>query len=104
MTTIKDIQHMTAQVCEVTVKDIKGPSRHHAVTIPRMVAYHVCNQLTDKSLVVIGRAFGNRCHSTIGNGIKRVQDDPELLEMSRDIAGRLQPVVFKSVRTVDTVR
>lgn len=41
--------------------------------LPRAAAIYLCHKLTGKSLPVIGRAFGNRDHTTILNSIRSVE-------------------------------
>jgi len=44
---------------------IIGQRRTRAVVLPRQVAMYLTRQLTELSLVEIGRLFGNRDHSTV---------------------------------------
>ncbi len=49
-----------------------GPRRTRAVVLPRQVAMYLARQLTELSLVEIGRMFGGRDHSTVMYACDRV--------------------------------
>lgn len=59
-----------------------GPSRRQEYIAPRHLACLLCHELTGASLPMIGRALGNRDHTTIIHGIRgaraRMATDPEL--------------------------
>lgn len=59
-----------AQRHEITVADIKGPSRRHCFTVPRQEA---CSSLRaiGWSVEKIGDLLGGRHHTTVMHGIKQ---------------------------------
>lgn len=63
--TIKQIIAVTATSFEVLPRDLVGPSRRRTFAHARSVAMYLARHLTDASLVSIGRAFGNRDHTTV---------------------------------------
>ena len=58
-----------------------GPRRTKNIALPRQVAMYLLRQLTDLSLVEIGRVFGGRDHSTVLYACDRVGD-----HVSKDVA------------------
>ena len=120
MITAHNILHATADHFDIKVKDLTGPSRKDIFSQPRLMAYYVIHKLTDMSLPQIGRAIGNRHHTTIMGGIKAVESRmtpatrttveaikaASLREAEIHNGGmfrtRRNPPVFKSHRTEET--
>jgi len=78
----------------IKLSDLLSPRRARAVARPRQIAMFLAKDLTDKSLPEIGRKFGNRDHTTIMHGVKRVtqlcKDDPSIREDVAMLRRRLQ--------------
>ena len=49
-----------------------GPRRTQSIALPRQVAMYLMRQLTDLSLVEIGRSFGGRDHTTVIHACDKV--------------------------------
>ena len=62
---IENIQKVVSDFYNVTVNEIKSSKRNKEIVQPRQVAMYLSRQLTDKSLPKIGKAFGNRDHTTV---------------------------------------
>ncbi len=56
----------------VTVDDIKGPSRVKELVMPRHVAMYLCKTLTDMNFVTIAKVFGNRDRTSVMHGVDRI--------------------------------
>ena len=50
------------------------PSRAQPVAWPRQMAMYLARELTDQTLPAIGRAFGNRNHTTVMHACKRTAE------------------------------
>lgn len=72
--TIHDIQQLVARHFGVTVLDLVSDRRGRAEARPRQVAMWLARHSTRHSLPAIGRAFGNRDHSTVMQAIARVEE------------------------------
>jgi chromosomal replication initiator protein len=81
MVTLEKIQRVVAQSYDVGVNLLRGPARHDAVAMPRNLAMYLCRKcLLDTperigrplSFPKIGRAFGNRHHTTVMSACERV--------------------------------
>ncbi len=92
--TIGEIQRGVAEHYAIKLSDLLSPRRARSVARPRQIAMFLAKDLTDKSLPEIGRKFGNRDHTTIMHGVKRViqlcKDDPSIREDVEMLRRRLQ--------------
>lgn len=70
--TVADILAATAAWYGIEVLDLRSRRRAHAHA--RHVAMYVARKLTTKSYAEIGRAIGDRDHTTIMNGVIRVHN------------------------------
>lgn len=70
---LKVVLATVAEATGVSVEDMQGPCRMRRLARPRHFAFHVV-KLTrpDLSLPSIGRVFGNRDHTTVMHGLKKV--------------------------------
>jgi chromosomal replication initiator protein len=70
------IAHIQAAVCRrynVGLADLLSDRREQAIVRPRHVAMWLARRLTRKSCAAIGRAFGNRDHTSIHSALARVE-------------------------------
>jgi chromosomal replication initiator protein len=68
--TIHDIQRLVATRMGATALDLV--SARQASARPRQVAMWLCRHATPASFPAIGRAFGNRDHTTVMQAVRRV--------------------------------
>lgn len=71
-----DINTIMETVCQhyrVSPGDMLGRGRTNAVVHPRHIVMYFARELTNMSLAEIGRAMGNRDHSTVSYAIERFQ-------------------------------
>ncbi len=82
---VETIQRVVALKYSVEVKDLKGHSRTASISMPRQVAMYLSCVMTEMSSTDIGRAFGNKDHSTVLHAKKKiekkVEEDPFFLEL-----------------------
>ncbi|MFN8109025.1 MAG: chromosomal replication initiator protein DnaA [Thermoleophilia bacterium] len=69
---IEAIQREVAHHYKVSVEELQGHKRTRHIVTPRQVAMYLCRELTDGSLPTIGRAFGNRDHTTVMYAVQKV--------------------------------
>ncbi len=81
-----------AEVFSVPPNHLRGKQRRRDILIPRQVAMLLMRELTDASLVDIGRFFSGRDHSTVLNSIERIKmlasDDPSLRRKIQELRAR----------------
>jgi chromosomal replication initiator protein len=92
--TIDMIQRATCEEFGIPFIDMNSARRPPARA--RQVAMWLCRHLTTQSLPAIGRAFGNRDHTTIHHGITRIDElmetNPEFSERVTALRDRLEPL------------
>jgi chromosomal replication initiator protein len=72
--TVQEIQQSTCEAFGVSMDDLLSPRRTTAVAWPRQVAMYLARELTDQTLPAIGRAFGNRNHTTVIHACRRTAE------------------------------
>ncbi|HER44304.1 MAG TPA: chromosomal replication initiator protein DnaA [Candidatus Eisenbacteria bacterium] len=70
---IRAIQRAAAQHFDIPVDSLKAKTRVSRVVLARQVAIFLSRELTDLSLVQIGKQFGGRDHSTILHACKKIE-------------------------------
>ncbi len=77
---VEEIQRRICQTFDISMDDLVSTSRAQAVAWPRQVAMYLTRELTDATLPAIGRAFGNRNHTTVLHACRRtaarIAEDP----------------------------
>ncbi len=68
---IKQVAHLY----DIKVSDLRSKGRTRNISIPRQVAMYLCEQLTQTSLVEIGKKFGGRNHSTVIHACRKITED-----------------------------
>ena len=90
---IDDISAAVADYYGITVDEITGPGRSRKVARPRQLVMYLAREETDSSLPQIGKALGDRDHTTILYGCDRVEDlietNPSLRREVLEIKARL---------------
>jgi chromosomal replication initiator protein len=91
---IDDVQRATCDAFDVSLDELLSGARAQRLVWPRQVAMYLARELTDQTLPAIGRAFGNRDHTTVMHACKRTAErmasDPEANQMVRDLTERLR--------------
>jgi len=91
--TIDGIQREVATYFKVGVDELQGHKRTRHIVTPRQVAMYLSRELTESSLPVIGRAFGNRDHTTVMYACqkitKQMADEGEIYGAVQVLTSRL---------------
>ncbi|KAE9529423.1 chromosomal replication initiator protein DnaA [Testudinibacter aquarius] len=74
LVTIENIQKTVAEYYKIKVSDLKSKSRSRSVTRPRQLAMALAKELTNRSLPEIGKAFGDRDHTTVLHACRTIAD------------------------------
>ena len=83
----------SARYFGVTADEIRGQRRTKNITMARQVSMYLIRNLTNMSLVDIGKEYEDRNHSTVLTSIRKVEDllntDPEVASTVRDISSNV---------------
>lgn len=70
--TPREIMEATADKYSLSLSDLTGPYRTRAIVTGRHVTMYLMRQLTDLSFPEIGKHLGGRDHTTVMNGVKKI--------------------------------
>ncbi len=87
--TCEDIINAVGEYYAISKEDMCGPRRSRGIAVPRQVAMYLCRELTNSSLPSIGQMLGNRDHSTILHGFRRIE---ELMESTPTIRAAVEDI------------
>jgi len=92
--TIDSIQKATAEKYNIKQSQLKEKNNAKDIVRPRQVAMYLVKELTQASLPEIGRAFGNKHHTTVIHSLRKIDDlrksDPELNKTINSLIDTLQ--------------
>ena len=71
--TIEDVQRAVCSYYNIRMGELKGKSRQHSVTLPRMVAMALCRTGLGSSFPEIGERFGGRDHTTVMSACRKIE-------------------------------
>jgi len=82
MMSVEDIQRAVCSHFRLSNSELLSKDRHKSVAFARQVAMYLCRQRLKCSFPELGRAFGNRDHTTVMSAVRRVealrQRDPQV--------------------------
>jgi chromosomal replication initiator protein len=74
---------------DIPADSLKAKTRISRVVLARQISMFLCREMTDLSLVMVGRHFGGRDHSTVLHSVRKVSS---LLENDPVLAGRIDDI------------
>jgi chromosomal replication initiator protein len=90
---VEDVQQATCDAFSISREELVSASRAQRHAWPRQIAMYLARELTDQTLPAIGRAFGNRDHTTVMHACRRTAErmasDPDAYEAVRALTERL---------------
>ena len=93
---MESLQRIVAHKYSLEVKDMKGHQRTAAIAMPRQIAMYLACIMTDLSSTDIGRAFGDRDHTTVLHARKKIQkmidEDPFFMEIINKLQSDIRAV------------
>lgn len=89
------IINIVSEHMDISPNDIKSKKRNQDIATARQIVMYLCRQYTAVSLQSIGNAVGGKDHTTVINGIKRIEDkikkDPSFKNTMDTIIKKLNP-------------
>lgn len=90
------IQRVVAEHYEIPVQTLKEKTRTKMVALARQIAMYLGKHLSNKSLKVIGQAFGGRDHTTVMHACRTieglVQKDRQFKETVEELTNKIRKV------------
>ena len=68
------IIEVVAQQYSLSPEDVTGKKRSREIAMPRQIAMYICREMTSLSTTSIGRAFGDRDHTTVMHGCDKIAE------------------------------
>jgi chromosomal replication initiator protein len=85
-TSVEDIQRVVCHYFKLRSTDLLSKDRHKSVAFARHVAMYLCKQRLKCSFPELGRAFGNRDHTTVMSAVRKIESlRTESAEVRADI-------------------
>jgi chromosomal replication initiator protein len=70
---VEDIQRVVCHHFKLRSTDLLSKDRHKSVAFARHVAMYLCKQRLKCSFPELGRAFGNRDHTTVMSAVRKIE-------------------------------
>ena len=90
--TPESIMDVVAEHYNITVSDILSRKKNKEIATPRQICMYLIRKYTNSSLQVIGKAMGNRDHTTIIHGYEKISD---LLDRDEHLKANVDILVKK---------
>jgi chromosomal replication initiator protein len=90
---VEDIQRAVCSHFRLSSSELLSKDRHKTIAFARQVAMYLCRQRLKCSFPELGRAFGNRDHTTVMSAVRRIEaqarTDPQVMAHLEAIEQRL---------------
>ena len=87
------IIQQVAEYYGITVEDIKSPKRNNSINEPRQVCMYLIREINSLSYKDIATLLGKKDHTTVLNGIKKIENEMEYNEeMNRTISTLMKKI------------
>lgn len=70
----ENIKKVVSETYQVSLKELTGTKRTNQIATARHIAFYLTREMTELSLADIGNEFGGKDHSSVINGIKRIEE------------------------------
>src|SRR6478672_6396111 len=89
---VDDIQRVVCHHFKLRTSDLLSKDRHKSIAFARHVAMYLCKQRLKCSFPELGRAFGNRDHTTVMSAVRKVE---ALRETDTEVRAHLEAIERK---------
>lgn len=91
--TIEHIQRLVGDHLQISVEDIKSKTRKREIVQARQISMFFSKKMTNSSLCVIGKHFGDRDHSTVIHACQTVNDLMETDKEYNNLINEIQKII-----------
>ncbi|MBK6463509.1 MAG: chromosomal replication initiator protein DnaA [Myxococcales bacterium] len=91
-TGVADVQREVCHHFKLTERELCSKDRHKSIAFARHVAMYLCKQRLKSSYPELGRAFGNRDHTTVMSAVRKIEG---LRESDPEVRGHLEALERK---------
>lgn len=88
--TLREIRGAVCHHFDITVMDLISERRTRNLTIPRQISFYLCKTLTLRSLPDIGRFHGDKDHTTVLYGVRKITALCKVNHQWRDIVEEIR--------------
>jgi chromosomal replication initiator protein len=89
---VDDIQRVVCHHFKLRTADLLSKDRHKSIAFARHVAMYLCKQRLKCSFPELGRAFGNRDHTTVMSAVRKVES---LRDSDAEVRAHLEAIERK---------
>jgi len=89
---VEDVQRVVCHHFKLKSNDLLSKDRHKSIAFARHVAMYLCRERLKCSLPELGRAFGNRDHTTVMSAVRKVK---ALREVNPDVRAHIEALERK---------
>lgn len=91
--TIENIIDAVCKYFSVSKSDLVGKKKNKEIVEPRMIAIYLINELLDLPLVIIGKAFGGRDHTTIIHARDKITEQMKENGKTRSLVTSVKEII-----------
>ncbi|MDD6920542.1 MAG: chromosomal replication initiator protein DnaA [Eubacteriales bacterium] len=84
------IKKIVCKYFDITTKDLISKKRSREIAYPRQIAMYLSRNMTDMSLPKIGKAFGNRDHTTVLHAFEKISKEMKDNESTKNCIKTLE--------------
>ena len=86
------IINVVAEHFGVKAEDITSKKRNSEFVQPRQVVMYLCRDLTDTSLINVGKILGKKDHTTVMHGVKKIEAE---LQTNEELRNKIDIIIKK---------
>lgn len=90
------ITEVVAEHFDISPADILGNKRNSKIVFPRQIVMYLCRNMTEVTLKNIGAYLGGRDHTTVMNGINKIEAEIESSQTTKEIIDILKKKINPS--------
>ena len=90
------IIEVVAEHFEINADDITSKKRNSEFVLPRQITMYLCREMTDTSLVNIGKLLGGKDHSTVLHGVNKIAEE---IPVNKELANKIE-IIKKKINPI----